>query len=143
MGYIENFTFPSGSDVVRVVVQEEAGGTLRGWVSFGQGSPPALDPEHGFPRDDTFETFIQEGFAFSVSQPLVTGKRLVFQLARNEQWSQWCALHNPILSEPGHYYCINIGTGGTKSTGMTHCEVAYSDHTWHEVDCLIPRSLTS
>lgn len=129
VGYVENFTFASGSDAVRVVAQEDAGGALHGWVSFGQGTPPGLDPDVGFPRDGVINTFIQEGFAFTLSQPVITGQRLVFQLARNEQWSPWCALQKPIEDKQGFFRCLDYGDSGTKG-----CQVHYPDG-WHAVDC--------
>jgi len=124
-GYVENYTFASGSDTVLVVLSPGVQpGTLSGHVAFGNGAPPAtFDPEEGYPPNGS-KTFMQEGFQFHVMEVVVTGSRLRFKLAHREQWKAWCKAQTSYADEsnPGIFACVhNWAFNPTGSDAGTDC----------------------
>jgi hypothetical protein len=113
-GYAEAFTFPSGSDAIRLVVTQAADGSIESTVTYGQGTPPppASDPDVGYPPGadwaDHDGTWLVEGFPFTVTHPSFDGTRLRIQTASTEVWKGWCALQTPTSAgEPcGVYGCL-------------------------------------
>jgi len=135
-GYIENYQFPSGSDVITVTVQSGSGTEFGGVVTFGTGpmlSPPTA-PDVGYPPgigaagpvQSTRRAF--EGFEYTILDASLTDTRMRFGIANHELWKAWCELQTPFSQQPGSdsYGCLpNWGymTGETCSqpdpaTGM-------------------------
>jgi hypothetical protein len=90
-GYVENHTFDSGSDEVELVLSPGAEpGALAGYVVFGKGVPPPVDPDVGFPQESQWLSFLQEGFQFHLVDITVAGPRIKFKASYCEQWKEWC-----------------------------------------------------
>jgi hypothetical protein len=107
-GYIENKTFPSGSDVLKITFASDPAGLVVGRVTLGMGTPPppATDPEAAYPpgvdpRDDTRAGYLAEGFPFSMNGGTLVGNRLRFTMAQTEVWAGWCALQTPVDDSGG------------------------------------------
>jgi hypothetical protein len=106
-GYVEAYEFGSGSDRIRLVLDEQGNGTF----TFGEGEPlpEPTDPDEAFP----FERFVNpvdgspayvpiplEGFDYTVSGALVEDERLRASSAVNEVFDSACALQTPIPVDP-------------------------------------------
>ena len=103
-GYIENYQFPSGSDVIRFTSTVDSAGQVMVTVFLGSGTPPppATDPRVGYPpglgTDDTMSLeppYWNEGFAYSMASGTFSGQRLRFTIRTFQLWSAWCALQKP------------------------------------------------
>src|SRR6185295_13585444 len=129
-GYVEAFKFKSGSDRLRIELDEEGHGV----VALGGAEPlaPASDPESlyapiplvsfsGDP-DGPFQLVpdvLAEGFAYTVQHAEVQEKRIQFGIDSRELYKSWCELqtpvHNtaPVAPEYGclPYYDTSTGLG--------------------------------
>jgi len=100
-GYIENFQFRSGSDVIRFTFATDPTGQVVGTVLFGNGTPPApaTDPNVAYPPEfsanGVFIPYGIEGFAYSMANGKLSSSRLQFTVQSYELWSGWCALQTP------------------------------------------------
>jgi hypothetical protein len=104
-GYLENFQFPSGSDVVRLsFATDPTGDVVVGTVTFGAGSPPppATDPDTRYPPGPTqiSTTTVVEGFPYTIARGTLTASRLRFTIWETEVWTMWCALQTPVPNSP-------------------------------------------
>lgn len=103
-GYVEAYQFDSGSDRVRLVLDENGDGTF----SFGDGQPwpQPTDPDTAFP----FERFADpsgysfeniptpiEGFAYHVGGALVEDERLRAATPASQVFDAACAIQTPVL----------------------------------------------
>jgi len=107
-GYIENYQFPSGSDVIRFTSTVDASGQVMVTVFLGDGPPPppATDPRVGYPpalrtlaMNDMMPLdayYWAEGFAYSMASGTFSGQRLRFTIKNFQLWSGWCALQKPV-----------------------------------------------
>lgn len=100
IGYVENYTFPSGSDVIKLSFAYDSNGQVVGQVILGNGTPPApaTDPNVGYPPGFTgpiYEPTEIEGFAYSIVGGTLAGSRLRFTIEGTEPWAGWCALQTP------------------------------------------------
>jgi hypothetical protein len=107
-GYVENYQFPSGSDVIRFTVAADSSGQVVGTTFLGNGTPPApaTDPNVGYPPDfATAEIYTSgywvEGFAYSMANGKLSSGRLRFSAQSNGLWSEWCALQTPVEGSSG------------------------------------------
>jgi len=118
-GYVENFHFRSGSDVVRIDITSVQGSTIEGTMRVGNGPtlPPASNPDVGYPTNVLeAPTFFGgydfnlpfEGFEFAIHDAELTDHRLRFSIAPKELWKGWCELQ---ASSPGSgsYECVRNG----------------------------------
>lgn len=119
-GYIENTTFPSGSDALTVQFTSGEGSEVTGTVVFGAGpmQPPPTDPDVGYPPQaespqvgDVAEYASaepREGFAYTIEQSNLTDARLRFRVNGLELFAAWCALQTPVLYDSAHaeYACL-------------------------------------
>jgi cysteine-rich repeat protein len=115
-GYIENYQFPSGSDVIRFTSTVDSAGQVMVTVFLGNGTPPppATDPNVVYPpaartvgagggdggaRLDPLPTNFGdwvEGFAYTMTSGTFQPQRLRFTINSYQLWSGWCALQTPI-----------------------------------------------
>ncbi|MGB8296791.1 MAG: myxococcus cysteine-rich repeat containing protein [Polyangia bacterium] len=101
-GYIENYQFPSGSDVIRFTSTVDSSGQVMVTVFLGNGTPPppATDPNVVYPPGlDPLPTNIGywvEGFAYTMTSGTFQTQRLRFTINSYQLWSGWCALQTPI-----------------------------------------------
>jgi hypothetical protein len=100
-GYVEAYEFGSGSDRVRLVLDEHGDGT----ITFGVGEPlpEPTDPDAAFP----FERFFDasggvniptpvEGSPYVVAQALVEDERLRATLPTDHIYDSACAIQTPV-----------------------------------------------
>ena len=107
-GYIENYQFPSGSDVIKFTSTVDSAGQVKVTVFLGNGTPPppATDPKVGYPPAlrtlamngmmPPDNDYWAEGFAYSVASGTFSGQRLRFTIKNSQLWSGWCALQKPV-----------------------------------------------
>jgi hypothetical protein len=105
-GYIENFTFPSGSDTVVMNLATATDGTVTGNVFFGDGPPlaPPTNPDVGYPPAEAEAGAADildlggalEDFSFTVEQGKNASSRVTFDLYRWEMWNTWCTIQTTI-----------------------------------------------
>ncbi len=99
-GYIENATFPSGSDSFKLTFAADPNGNIAGTAIFGRGTPPppATDPNATYPPGSSYLGEIvppgglTEGFAYPIEQGTLTPQRLRVQVNLAELYASWCAL---------------------------------------------------
>jgi hypothetical protein len=108
-GYVEAYRFHSGSDRVRLTLDENG----VGWLEVGDVElAPPVDPEVGYgdlsqaqPWGDPF--WVQEGFRYAVNPAELDGDRLQVEVQNYEAFTEWCALQTPVelTDRPGTYSC--------------------------------------
>jgi hypothetical protein len=103
-GYIENYQFPSGSDVLVLALPAQDGGSASGTIVFGHGSPlppPPTDPTVPYypnPQNtNAIPGALLEGFPYTVIAPSLDGSRLRFSMASREPYRPWCELQTSYL----------------------------------------------
>jgi hypothetical protein len=100
-GYLENYQFQSGSDVIRFTFATDSTGRVAGTAFLGNGTPPApaTDPNVAYPPEfianGGFIPYWVEGFAYSMADGKLSSSRLQFTVQSYELWSGWCALQTP------------------------------------------------
>jgi hypothetical protein len=114
-GYVENYQFPSGSDVIKLAYTYDSAGQVTGSVVFGDGVPPApaTDPNVGYPPGLGMEPFSYaptEGFSFSIPSGTLASNRLRFGIEVFELWDGWCKLQ-PAPSDDSNL-CVPSWSGG-------------------------------
>ncbi|WP_437595364.1 hypothetical protein [Sorangium sp. So ce590] len=127
-GYVENFKFRSGSDVIQIDIDTVEGASIQGKVRFGTGAaiPPAVDPDVGYPTSiepgNYYDTDLPyEGFDFTMLDAQLTDRRLRFAIDPRELWTGWCELQTSYLMQPDSdaYLCMPNGGWGTGAAGCT------------------------
>jgi hypothetical protein len=132
-GYVENHTFPSGSDVLKLTFATDSKGVAVGTIVFGQGTPPAkaTDPNVGYPPDlvsssqpkgpgvalgpGVAQQYVAEGFPYPFDDGALAAHRLQFKANLSQLWASWCALQTPPVD--GSSGCVPNWGGGEDSTG--------------------------
>jgi hypothetical protein len=114
-GYVENYTFPSGSSVIHLTYATDANGNVAGQIVFGQGAPPppATNPNVGYPPAiDSYAFFanssplgpltlyIAEGYSYALDLGTLVSDRLRFDVPLNQLWAGWCALETSSTCPP-------------------------------------------
>jgi len=121
-GYLEAFEFPSGSDRLRIVLDEHGDG----YVEFGDVPliPAATNPDVGYPEDYDYDVMNPpsgpiEGFRYTVRGATVEMRRIQLGTESREIYKAWCELQTPELDEVNStpeeqiYGCLpNTGGGG-------------------------------
>jgi hypothetical protein len=120
-GYVENYQFPSGSDLINLTFASDAAGHMVGTVILGSGTPPppAIDPNVGYPTgygDNTpgvaSNSYVAEGFAYPMASAIGTPDRMRFEVHLTDLWRGWCALQTPVFSgTPNYYRCLPSWSG--------------------------------
>lgn len=125
-GYAEAYTFsPSGSDRVRLVLDESGQGTMQ----FGDGPllPPPADPDVGYPPGDGAafsgpagpRPVLREGFLYPVHETMVADKRLRLSVRVSDLYEAWCALQTPVPLGQDAFGCLpNDGFSWTADSCM-------------------------
>jgi hypothetical protein len=123
-GYIEGYTFPDGSDLVRLTLDEEGNGTL---ILGNDADPlPAPDPDAAPPGWDqgamTIAPAMLLGYPFEVSSATLQSKRIKLATSEPEPYQEWCSLQTPVLDEfytgDPTYRCVR-SVGYTSTDGVT------------------------
>jgi hypothetical protein len=116
VGYLEAYTFASGSDAVRIVFDADTGsGTRTGVVILGDAAPPSLppatNPNVGYPEGMSIPQLQQmtrlfEGQPYAFDDGVVSSSRM--QLGANTAfvWARWCALQYPVSLGGTSYACM-------------------------------------
>jgi hypothetical protein len=120
-GYVEAHTFRSGSDRVRLVLNEEGQGTL----TLGEGVPRPMptDADDPFPDLESTEIRVlfnhgpQEGFAYEIASALIEEDRLRARTNPTNVYGEAaCALQTPTgpacLDESCPYSCVPYNAHG-------------------------------
>ena len=120
VGYAEAHTFWSGSDVIRITLDEDGEGKLE--VGVAAPVPPATNPDVGYPegeRDDRTvgpnfpAVTLRSGFSYTVLGAVVEDRRLRLGIDLHEFYDGWCEIQTPYPSDaPGTYNCIPGTSGG-------------------------------
>jgi hypothetical protein len=105
-GYVEAYTFPSGTDRVRVVLDENGTGRLQ--VGEG-GLVPASDPNVGYPpavvdyatRSDPWVGYdpakgLWDGVGYPLVDAQIQAERIRWKVDLYAAYSDWCALQTPV-----------------------------------------------
>ena len=110
---------------------------------FGDGAPPPVDPELGYPPSSdpmgSFDigTTPIEGFVFALQDGTAQGSRIRFTVELSEQYEEWCAGQTPYLDEYNEgeeYYCI---PNWITASGESGCYVVNPDtHEHLDMDCM-------
>ena len=149
-GRVDDTTFRSGSNALRLDITHANSSQLCGTITFGEGSPPAppTDPNVGYPPQTSTDTGIEilelilrrnvghaEGFPFRIVSGRVALPRLRFLMTVNELWKPWCELQRPfpIGSNPEQFRCApNLPSQQTGSG----CSLLLPDGGLEPVDCV-------
>jgi hypothetical protein len=142
-GYLENYTLPSGSDVVTMTFNIASDGTVTGTTYFG--SPPLLspptDPNVGYPLasgGDADSEMIDpiEHFPYTILDGHLDGSRLTFKLEQAEIWAQWCLLQTSYWwQDDGFYSCVPQGALEQIDGGAETCFLPPGDAGPIPMDC--------
>lgn len=135
-GYAEAFTFPDGSDRVRLVLNANGQGTLQ--VGDAPLVPATTDPALGPPGVGNVEqsyqfAWLNAGFLYPLYAPNVEARRIRLGANYHDAWRDWCQMQTPFLSERlGGYACAPDLTVGDDSGCF------YSDGTGAlvQMDCM-------
>jgi hypothetical protein len=147
-GYIEQYSFSSGSDALKLTFSTDDHGVAVGAVVFGQGTPPApaTNPDVGYPpdflqaaRDHRIDAiYLAEGYSYAFDAGKLDGQRLQFSANLAQLWSGWCALQTSPAPGYGPCFLILSGQGGGfQSADLSMCTVNNFGGTGQElqVDC--------
>lgn len=116
-GYIEAYDLPSGSDRIRIVLDEQGEGT----VLFGDGDvlPPPTDPDAAYPPQEESIDYMKglaeavyEQIAYPVYETRLEASRLRLELHSSDAVADWCALQTPVYDEANDRYSCVPNTGG-------------------------------
>jgi hypothetical protein len=103
-GYVEDYTFRSGSDALTMTFGTDAKGIVKGTIVLGAGTPPppATDPNIGWPAgvvDLTLfsngDGYVAEGYTYAYDGGSFDTHRLRFTVNLWQLWAGWCALQTP------------------------------------------------
>jgi hypothetical protein len=147
-GYVENYTFPSGSSAVHLTFATDASGNVAGQVAFGQGPPPPAptNPNIGYPPaleslysggtgpGPVYQGYIAEGYIYQIDQGTFASDRLRFDISLNQLWAGWCALQTTPAGSPTCVANANVGFGTTQGGTCTYTDTTTS--TESPIDCV-------
>jgi hypothetical protein len=148
VGYLENFTFPSGSDQLELLFGTNAAGANTLTVTLGDPTaPPAPTdptaywpgplPSNVFPR----EAHLVEGFPYPAHEVTWEDLRLRFKLDAAEAWTAWCGLQKSyaVLASTPEFNCVPGAGGGGYQPGPngtpTDCMVNDTNGPYQQVPC--------
>jgi hypothetical protein len=125
-GYTEAYAFASGSDRVRLSLDENGQGYLE------VGDAPLLEPptdpdiaypgsENGVARNSSIGGIV-EGFRYSVLGAAVNERRIRFGVWGHELYADWCELQTPVASHSGaaDYNCVDESLSGGSRDGVCY-----------------------
>lgn len=129
-GYIEAYTFMSGSDRVRVTLDEQG----NGWLQVGAGDvlPPPTDPNIGWPPvltnlDPGTRSLDPDkpldGIRYPIQGARVESERIRFTIDPFDAFTTWCEMQTPLLHAnevPAGYGCTSAAVLGL-AQGTNQC----------------------
>lgn len=143
-GYVEAHTFPSGSDRVRLVLDEDGNGT----VTFGEGTPRPMPTDADDPFPDLDEGGIErlmydshhEGFSHDIAEANVEAERLRARTGPTNIYGQAaCALQTPVLVEDSDvdnwYSCVPGSSAAHREEGCFLVNLSDPNGSELEVPC--------
>jgi hypothetical protein len=129
VGHIENYAFPSGSNLVHLFIEGADDTSFCGSVIFGAGPlpPPATNPDVGYPPGADIQNLHftpawnapYEGFNYRLMNAAVSGNDIRYGVYTYELWNSWCVLQTSYLTERGDFRCITNGIGEKSSEAGT------------------------
>jgi len=136
-GYVENYSFISGSDAVRINITNANDTLVCGTVVLGDPTtpPPVTDPHTAYPPGrfdpphlvDSWDNsglllVYAEGFALPIANSKVTGSRVQFGANWLQPWEPWCAQQPPVPGGPQGYQCSTADDPACPAKGTPgHC----------------------
>jgi hypothetical protein len=138
-GYVEAHTFQSGSDRVRVTL-DEAG---EGWLQVGEGDPLPLptDPNVAWPptadgSGGWLGSTLQESVRYTLADVRIESERIRFAIATLSAFAPFCELQTPMEQEgtPVEYGCTADNTYVTLSDDTCQALLVPGGE-WENVDC--------
>jgi hypothetical protein len=135
VGRVQNYQFPSGSDLVHLSIEGADGTSFCGSITYGVAPhpPPATNPDVGYPpgvdihqlRSTAAWHAPYEGFNYRLMNATVQGNSIRFHTLPREVWKSWCVLQSSYLSIHGHHRCIPNGMEATsrEADGGAECAV--------------------
>jgi hypothetical protein len=126
-GYVEAYTFPSGTDRVRVTLDANGNGQLR--VGDADLLPPPTDPDVPYPPaagqpDPPRVDQLYDGIGYPIAGARIEAERIRFAVNTAATFSQWCGLQNSYAalgSYPLMYTCLPGGGGLCPTTSPDQC----------------------
>jgi hypothetical protein len=135
-GYVENYQFPSGSDLISITFASDAAGNMVGTVTMGTGTPPPLatDPNVGYPPIVTTLSqnalasfgpaqYVAEGFGYPMDDGILLADRMRIDVNLYDLWQSWCALETPPVDGSG--FCVPDWSGidSQSTSGQAICSL--------------------
>jgi hypothetical protein len=135
-GYAEGYRFASGSDRVRLVLDENGEGYLE--VGDAPLFAPATDPDAAYPVEVAEPPLhgyrgLTEGFRYTARFAQVEGARVQVGFVPLELYTSWCELQTPYPSPIGAGY--NCLPSGPVNVVDGACILTTPDGSTMEVDC--------
>jgi hypothetical protein len=121
-GYVEDFTFPSGSDALDVTLRVSDDGSLSGEVIFGAHTVPAppTDGTVGWPPDGN----LFEGFVHELTDVRWSALRLQINVASGQPLGPWCRLQQSYRLAPD-FDIWRCGPNVPSGRGPEGCHLDY------------------
>lgn len=113
-GFVEAYNFASGSDRVRVTLDESGNGTLELGEDVDYGTPQAgvaYAPPATLSPGPPVRT-LREGYPYTVLAASVEASRLELAVDGFELYGDWCALQTPSLEVPPPMPPMQLHAGG-------------------------------
>ncbi|MBN1611772.1 MAG: hypothetical protein JW940_34380 [Polyangiaceae bacterium] len=142
-GYVEAFSFPSGSDRVRVTLDEQGDG----WLQIGDVEQLAAptNPDVGWPEgvfgirsEVTPGMDLMEGVRYPITGAVVQQERIRLSVDPYDAFKAWCELQTSVLHQgevPARYGCsLNAGYGWNEEDGGV-CTVGTDNGESIPIDC--------
>jgi hypothetical protein len=122
-GYAEAYEFDSGSDRIKLTLDENGAGTLE--VGDAPPIPAATDPDLDYPVGTGGATGpnvgLRSGYAYGVLDASVEVRRLRLGIDLYELYGDWCAMQTPYVDQYGAYGCLPNGSISNNFDGT--CDV--------------------
>lgn len=116
-GYVEAYSFRSGSDAVRVEIHSD-GCTPSATITLGEGEPlpPAEDPDTGYPTSEQFGFGVvswYEGQPYQAHSIEISKKRVQIGIESADVWADWCEMQTSYAMDDSgeNFMCVpNYGS---------------------------------
>lgn len=111
IGYVENYSFDSGSDVVRLEIHAgDCSPTATLTLGEGEPLPPVTDPDVGYPEGITAHEIPwlrpYEGYAYAATTIEISERRVQLTTNNGQVWEEWCQLQEPVQVSEEEYSCV-------------------------------------
>jgi hypothetical protein len=148
-GYVENYQFPSGSDLITITFASDAAGNMVGTVTMGSGTPPppATDPNVAYPPIVTTLSqnalayfaaaqYVAEGFGYPMDDGILLAARMRFDVNLYDLWQSWCAIETPAMDGSGSCVPDWNGIDSQSTSGQPICSLVNpADNQQVQIDC--------